>query len=248
MSYEAMIANELEYYEIMKTLSEEQRTLELEDHQKKIDRINIERDLRIESLKGLELSEQEHSDAVNLIYQNSAKKKRAIEKEQIKATINDYMSVASAINGALKDVFGDQKAFAIADIAINTARGVQRSFADLPPPANAIQAAAITASGIAQSVKVYNQKYADGGWVNGGGTGRSDSIPAMLSSGEYVINARSAQRNPEAVEALNRGESIGSNINITVNAGMGADGTEIAQIITNEIYRARQLGLEPSLV
>jgi hypothetical protein len=33
---------------------------------------------------------------------------------------------------------------------------------------------------------------ASGGYVSGSGTGTSDSIPAMLSNGEFVINAKSA--------------------------------------------------------
>jgi len=40
----------------------------------------------------------------------------------------------------------------------------------------------------------YKIKYQDGGAVSGPGTGTSDSIPAMLSNGEYVINASSAAR------------------------------------------------------
>ena len=35
--------------------------------------------------------------------------------------------------------------------------------------------------------------WADGGYISGPGTGTSDSIPAMLSNGEYVINAKSVQ-------------------------------------------------------
>ena len=37
-------------------------------------------------------------------------------------------------------------------------------------------------------------KWAEGGVVHGSGTGTSDSIPAMLSNGEYVIKASSARR------------------------------------------------------
>jgi hypothetical protein len=37
-------------------------------------------------------------------------------------------------------------------------------------------------------------KLADGGFVSGKGTSRSDSIPAMLSNGEYVINAAAVRK------------------------------------------------------
>jgi TP901 family phage tail tape measure protein len=36
-------------------------------------------------------------------------------------------------------------------------------------------------------------KFADGGFVSGSGSGRSDSIPAMLSNGEYVVRAASVK-------------------------------------------------------
>nr|WP_318382483.1 hypothetical protein [uncultured Enterobacter sp.] len=47
---------------------------------------------------------------------------------------------------------------------------------------------------------------ADGGYISGPGTGTSDSIPARLSNGEYVINAASVQRYGVAfMHALNSG-------------------------------------------
>lgn len=45
---------------------------------------------------------------------------------------------------------------------------------------------------------------ADGGYIAGPGTGTSDSIPAMLSNGEYVINAQSTSKHRGLLESLNR--------------------------------------------
>ena len=47
--------------------------------------------------------------------------------------------------------------------------------------------------------------FAGGGSVWGPGTGTSDSILARLSNGEFVVNARSAERNRPILEALNSG-------------------------------------------
>jgi hypothetical protein len=49
--------------------------------------------------------------------------------------------------------------------------------------------------------------YASGGHVRGGGTSTSDSIFAMLSRGEFVVNARDAAANLPLLQALNSGES-----------------------------------------
>ncbi len=43
----------------------------------------------------------------------------------------------------------------------------------------------------------------DGGWISGPGGPRDDRVPAMLSNGEFVVNARSASANAELLEAIN---------------------------------------------
>lgn len=46
---------------------------------------------------------------------------------------------------------------------------------------------------------------ADGGHVSGPGTSTSDSIPAMLSDGEYVVRASQARKHRHLLEAINTG-------------------------------------------
>ena len=50
--------------------------------------------------------------------------------------------------------------------------------------------------------------FADGGIVNGPGTGRSDSIPARLSNGEFVVNAQATRQNRAMLEAINSGKGF----------------------------------------
>lgn len=45
---------------------------------------------------------------------------------------------------------------------------------------------------------------ANGGWINGPGGPKSDVIPAMLSNGEFVVNAAAAQRFGALLEIINR--------------------------------------------
>ena len=49
----------------------------------------------------------------------------------------------------------------------------------------------------------YGNEYASGGFISGSGTGTSDSIPAMLSDGEFVVNAKSTKLFGPLLEALN---------------------------------------------
>jgi hypothetical protein len=49
--------------------------------------------------------------------------------------------------------------------------------------------------------------FASGGHVNGPGSGTSDSIPAMLSNGEFVINAKATAATRPLLEAINSGKT-----------------------------------------
>ncbi|WP_367237185.1 phage tail length tape measure family protein [Pseudomonas sp. Rh2] len=59
--------------------------------------------------------------------------------------------------------------------------------------------------------------FSTGGYVSGSGTGTSDSIPARLSNGEFVVNAKATARNRELLEAINSNERVsfaGENISL----------------------------------
>lgn len=81
-------------------------------------------------------------------------------------------------------------------------------------------------------------RFADGsgGPVSGPGGPRSDMIPAMLSNGEYVVNAASTAKNLELLRAINAGQSVsGPGINISVNAAPGMSEREIATLVANRL-------------
>lgn len=78
------------------------------------------------------------------------------------------------------------------------------------------------------------QKHATGGYITGAGTGTSDSIPAMLSNGEYVLRSSAVDRigigtlnamNAGAVPQFSEGGSVGdvvsggsNSVNLSVSA------------------------------
>lgn len=49
--------------------------------------------------------------------------------------------------------------------------------------------------------------FADGGYVSGPGTSRSDSIPAMLSNGEFVVNAAATRQWLPLLSSINYGQT-----------------------------------------
>lgn len=62
---------------------------------------------------------------------------------------------------------------------------------------------------------------ADGGYISGAGTSRSDSILARIANGEMVMNAGAVERNRPILDAMNSGASVGggtvNNTNIIIN-------------------------------
>lgn len=65
------------------------------------------------------------------------------------------------------------------------------------------QLAQVALSMIGGNAGGWSLGFASGGLVTGPGSGTSDSIPARLSNGEFVVNAKSAQRYRGILEAIN---------------------------------------------
>lgn len=90
------------------------------------------------------------------------------------------------------------------------------------------------------------QKHATGGYITGSGTGTSDSIPAMLSNGEYVLRSSAVDRigigtlnamNAGAVPQFSEGGSVGDVVsggNNSVNMSVSAvDSSSFMEFLKN---------------
>jgi len=92
-------------------------------------------------------------------------------------------------------------------IIVDTAAGIIKAFATLPTPAAIVQSAIIAALGASQLAVVNRTpipRFAKGKiGIDGPGTGTSDSIHAMLSKGESVINADATKRSFGLLKAIN---------------------------------------------
>jgi TP901 family phage tail tape measure protein len=64
-----------------------------------------------------------------------------------------------------------------------------------------------TSTGLASSASKPKKKHAAGGYISGPGTGTSDSISALLSNGEFVVNSEATARNRSVLEAINYGRA-----------------------------------------
>ena len=79
-----------------------------------------------------------------------------------------------------------QKPIKYAQAVSNTALGVTQALASSPPPFSFVLASMVAAAGAAEIATIAAQKYATGGIVPG--TGNKDTIPALLTPGEVILN------------------------------------------------------------
>lgn len=146
-------------------------------------------------------------------------KTQELEKQALaQDTAAAFGDVAGSIANMLQ-TFGEEnkeltklaKVIALAQIAIETgvatAKAISAAMGKGFPGALVDIAMAVTAitSGMTSAIStVKGAKFATGGYVSGPGTGTSDSIPARLSNGESVINARSTAMFGPLLSSLNQ--------------------------------------------
>ena len=125
------------------------------------------------------------------------------------------------------------------DNAKTSAEGILAAFRDIEKIANKLATKEI----IIPTGALPNQF---GGLIPG--TGNRDTVPAMLTPGEFVVNATSTRKFFSQLVAINRGirpqgfqeggivNNVGD-INVSVPQSVGVDGREIARAIKRELFR-----------
>lgn len=191
-----------------KIAGEDELQVELENAKKRLDSLQQLEGESDAEFKARQLeAQQEYLDAKEELAQ------REIEIEQAK------FEAASQITGALSGLFEqlgeDNKAFmilsktlALAEVAINTGKAISSAVAEAAKGpfgiAKAVSLIATIISNMTTAIGIINSaKFADGGLVEGPGTGTSDSIPAMLSNGESVMTAKATAMFAPMLSAIN---------------------------------------------
>lgn len=147
--------------------------------------------------------------------------KDALDKKELEAQVAKAQAIGNLM-GSLGDVFGElgeknkafailQKTLALGEIAVNTgvalAQGIKQA-QSVPFPANIAAIATTVATilaNIATAIKTVNSaKFAEGGLIEGAGTGTSDSIVARVSNGESIMTANSTAMFAPLLSSLNQ--------------------------------------------
>lgn len=182
----------------------DRETATFENHKAQLLALGINYDALIEA------AHRRHVDNLNNI--DLARKQLAIGAAANIA--NSLLSIAESAAGrqsaVYKAMFAVSKAFAIADSIVQIQAALAKAL-NAPFPQNLVQfgIVAAQAAAIVSNIQSVAANFADGGMVRGPGTSRSDSIPANLSAGEYVVNARAVSRpgNLALLDAVNSGEA-----------------------------------------
>lgn len=243
---------------------EKEKALELaaaEDERKAIDAENkfaiLEQELENEfELNQAYLDRQREAELFNAEKTGADKalinKKYNLAEKRLAAEITAFKQQQNAqILSGLVSLFGESskigKAFAIAEIVNNTALNASKAFAQaavfasnpltLPLAFNAnLQGGLIVALGAAQVAKTSGLKLAGGGMVRGAGSGKSDSIPALLSNGESVNSANSTRMFAPLYSYLNE---LGGGSRFASGGIAGSSSSGSASIIDYDVLAAK---------
>lgn len=159
-----------------------------------------------------------------------AKDRERLEKNAAREQLEIQRKTAQANLGiAIADLTA-QAAIEVAKLVIKSA-GNPFNLALIPVVLGGLASAVVTYKGQINAIdaQLNGLGFAEGGFVSGPGTGSSDSIPARLSNGEYVVNAQSTAANLPLLESIN--STGGSN---------SGDMTAVLNELRGEIKQLRQ--------
>lgn len=142
-------------------------------------------------------------------------------------------------SGIYKAMFAASKAFAIASATVSLWQNVSKAMSvGFPMNIPFIAGALAQGTSILSSLSsVQAAGFAQGGYVSGMGTGTSDSIPARLSNGEYVMPARQTRQYRNELAAMRAGSyngGSGSNMNVKVD-NYGGERVQVQQLTADDV-------------
>lgn len=206
-NYNAEITKKIEnQYDIEESIRKENTDTEVEDEQKKQDRIKAIKQQAFDfgiGLLGMILmaslqANRQEMDAIDEKYNheielagNNEAARKNIEKRR-------EQERKEALKRQQKDEREARIKTILAESLVNSIKAL-----GLPPipGANFLAAAQAIAYGAVQVGLV--GKFKDGGWITGPGTPTSDSVPILASRDEFMVNAAAAAQSPNLLEAIN---------------------------------------------
>lgn len=148
------------------------------------------------STTGLVTSEEEKRTAAERAEQERRTENAKAAGQQTLALSSNILSGVAALNElfagkskkAQERAFKIQKGIRIAEAVIDTYKAATSALATYPPPFGAIAAGASIAMGLANVIKIKNQKFEGGGSVSGSGSSAASVGSSSVQSGTPTFN------------------------------------------------------------
>ena len=205
------------------------------------DQGQLETETREQYLQRLRQAEQAQSDAQIAIDRANLKNKQAYVKS-MKSLGDSLIDLLATIGEHDKNAARLSKILALFKIAVNTgvaiSEGIKAATAlgwpAMIPAIVTTTATVLTNMATAvSSVNSAKENFAEGGKVHGPGTGTSDSVPANLSNGEFVMTAKATKIFEPLLTVMN---SIGAGVPISMNGAY--ERVESAESLTDSFAEA----------
>ena len=226
------IINEQKYQDAIKQIQEDTRIAKEEaqaerdqaeadkkiidiENQLEQSQVDFDRDLslqiaRLNQKKSEELKNADKTGAdKNIIIAKYAEAEKQIKNSVEQSKLAVTAQGLSQAKGLFKEHTVAYKALAVAEATINTYKAASMALSTYAYPVGGIFAGLAIAQGLLQVSQIVGVKLAKGAIdLNGPGSTTSDSIPAMLSRGESVINAESTKNNKGLLQAINSNTGV----------------------------------------
>ena len=217
---------------------------DLQNHREQLLQMGIDYDALVEA------AAQEHANRLAQIDQ-ARKDMQLSNAQDIFGSLTSIAETMAGKQSAIyKAMFAAEKAVAIARSIMAIQTGIAQASA-LPFPANlgAIASVVAATASIVSNIRAVTLNFKDGGYINGPGGPRSDSVPINASNGEFIVNARDTAKNRALLEAINSGKTIRESGQATLVAAQQAAQPGAMPAIPAPNVNIRSINvLDPNLV
>jgi len=198
-----------------------------------------------------EAARQEHVNRLAQIDQARKDTQLAAQEEIMGSLVSIAENSLGKQSAIYKAAFATEKAVAIARSIVAIQTGIAQA-SSLPFPANLVAMATVAAqtASIVANIRAVTLAFKDGGFVSGPGGSRTDSIPARLTDGEFVVNAQATANNRPLLEAINSGQQV-RDVNAATAATAAISGGAAQTVVNSQPVQINQRiinVLDPQLV
>lgn len=221
-------ADSIDFVTLKETISNEERLALRQSFSEQMNAMfnsdfDMQRVLMSQQVEAFEAAEIAQSDITRF----EVEKRKQIRASEISfqaGAVSQLIGGLSQLNQASAGSAKVNARLAQAQALIDTYAGANKALASAPPPFNFVLAGSVVAAGLANVLTISRSMGDLKGFAEGGivpGTGNTDSVPAMLTPGEVILNAAQQQ---------NLVGGMGNNITLNISAPL-VDETVVESII-----------------